>query len=123
MKIENAKNTTTIKMSLKGETQNSTFYPIMLQLAIYPSFQLQIVICLEYWILDFLSFHTILIFPKKLIENSLNFGSNLISLCYHALCTTFLQSTISPLFQLRIVIRLKCWIPNFLNFKTICGLP
>ena len=27
---------------------------------------------------------------------------------------------IFPLFQFLIVICLKCWIPNFLSFKTIC---
>ena len=33
-----------------------------------------------------------------------------------------LQSAIAPSFQLRIAIRLKHWILNFLSFKTICVL-
>ena len=40
----------------------------------------------------------------------------------HALCATLLQSAMSNSFQLRIVICLKCLIPNLLSLKIICRL-
>ena len=61
--------------------------------------------------------------PKKLMVVSSDFEMKSASLCCQDFCATLLQSIISLSFRLRIVIHLKPWIPDFLSFKTICGLP
>ena len=45
---------------------------------------------------------------------------NFMSLCYYSLCIALIQSTIYLLFQFWIGNHFKCWILDFLRFKTIC---
>ena len=88
------------------------------------SFLLQIMICLKHCIPNFLNFKTIGDLSQETYSSSNDFGSKLTSLCYHALCTTLLQSDISPSFQLRIAIHLNHWIfLYFLSLKSMYGFP
>ena len=58
-----------------------------------------------------------MVFPKNPIEGSPDFELKSASLCCDALCVALIQLVITLSFQLRIVICLKPWIREFLNFK------